>query len=154
LACGSSGFCIALARYGVVFGWGSNQFSQLGLAAGGFEALATPISVGPYSSIDAIAAGSAHCLAHSTDGNVYGWGYNGRGQLGNGATGVAQYPPVVMQSGPDNMNNISDLAAGGNFSIMVRNTDRAVFVTGDNQSGQLGIPGNQPHLSVPVRSNF
>ena len=154
VACGSSGFCIALARYGVVFGWGSNQFSQLGMAAGGFEALATPISVGPYSSIDAIAAGSAHCLAHSSDGNVYGWGYNGRGQLGNRTTGVAQYPPVVMQNGPDNMNNISDLAAGGNFSIMVRNTDRAVFVTGDNQSGQLGIPGNQSHQSVPVRSNF
>jgi alpha-tubulin suppressor-like RCC1 family protein len=154
VACGSSGFCVALARYGVVFGWGSNQFSQLGMAAGGFEALATPIIVGPYGSIDAIAAGSAHCLAHSTDGNVYGWGYNGRGQLGNGTTGVAQYPPVVMQSGPDNMNNISDLVAGGNFSIMVRNTDRAVFVTGDNQSGQLGISGNQSHQSVPVRSNF
>jgi len=154
VACGSSGFCIALARYGVVFGWGNNQFSQLGMPAGGFQALATPISVGPYSSIDAIAAGSAHCLAHSSDGNVYGWGYNGRGQLGNGTTGVAQYPPVVMQSGPDNMNNISDLAAGGNFSIMVRDTDRAVFVTGDNQSGQLGIPGNQSHQSVPVRSNF
>src|SRR5205085_1279111 len=85
-----SGFCIALARYGTVFGWGNNQFSQLGVAAGGARLLATPISVGPYSSIDAIAAGSAHCLAHSSDGNVYGWGYNGRGQLGNRTTGVAK----------------------------------------------------------------
>jgi alpha-tubulin suppressor-like RCC1 family protein len=154
VGCGSSGFCIALARYGVVFGWGSNRFSQLGMPAGGFEALATPISVGPYSSIDSIAAGSAHGIAHSSDGNVYGWGYNGRGQLGNGSTGVAQYPPVVMQTGPDNMNNIDDLAAGGNFSMMVRYTDRAVFVTGDNQSGQLGILGTQSQQSVPLKSNF
>jgi alpha-tubulin suppressor-like RCC1 family protein len=154
VACGSSGFCLALARYGTVFGWGSNAFSQLGTAAGGFRLLATPINVGPYSSIDAIAAGSAHCIAHSTDGNVYGWGYNGRGQLGIGSSGVAQSTPVVMKSGPDNMNNVSDLAAGGNFSIMVRNSDRAVFVAGDNQSGQLGISSNQPAQSLPVRSSF
>src|SRR5205823_8484085 len=111
-----------------------------GLPAGGALSIATPIAVGPGSSIDAIAAGSAHCIAHSQDGNVYGWGYNGRGQLGAGSTSVAQSTPVMMKGGPDNMNNISDLAAGGNFSIMIRNSDRAVFVAGDNQSGQLGIP--------------
>jgi len=154
VACGSSGFCIALARYGTVWGWGSNGFSQLGTAPESFLTFATPIAVGPHSSIDAIAAGSAHCIAHSKDGNVYGWGYNGRGQLGTGSTGVAQSTPVAMQSGPDNMDNISDLAAGGNFSMMIRNSDRAVFVAGDNQSGQLGIPGNQSAQSVPVRSSF
>jgi alpha-tubulin suppressor-like RCC1 family protein len=152
--CGSSGFCIALARYGAVFGWGNNQFSQLGLAAGGFQVFPTLINVGPYNSIDAIAVGSAHCIAHSTDGNVYGWGYNGRGQLGTGSPNVAQATPVAIQSGPDNMSDISDLAAGGDFSIMVRYSDRAIFVTGDNQSGQLGISGNQSSQSVPIRSNF
>jgi alpha-tubulin suppressor-like RCC1 family protein len=154
VACGSSGFCIALARYGRVFGWGSNAFSQLGLPAGGALSIATPIAIGPEYSIDAIAAGSAHCIAHSQDGNVYGWGYNGRGQLGTGSTSVAQSPPLVMKAGPDSMNDINDLAAGGNFSIMIRNSDRAVFVTGDNQSGQLGIPGNQSTQTVPVRSSF
>jgi alpha-tubulin suppressor-like RCC1 family protein len=154
VACGSSGFCITLARYGTVFGWGSNALSQLGTSAGGFHSFAVPIDVGPYSSIDAIAAGSAHAIAHSTDGNVYGWGYNGRGQLGTGSTGVAQSPPVAMQAGADAMSDINDLAAGGNFSMMVRYSDRAVFVTGDNQSGQLGVTGNQLTQPVPVRSNF
>jgi alpha-tubulin suppressor-like RCC1 family protein len=154
VVCGSSGFCIALARYGTVFGWGNNQFAQLGLAPGGFQVFPTRINVGPYSSIDAIAAGSAHAIAHSTDGNVYGWGYNGRGQLGIGSPSVAQATPLVMQSGPDNMNDVNDLAAGGDFSIMIRYSDRALFVTGDNQSGQLGISGTQTGQSFPVRSNF
>jgi alpha-tubulin suppressor-like RCC1 family protein len=155
IACGSSGFCIALTRLGTVFGWGNNEFSQLGVAAGGIVPVAIQIAIGsPGFSIDAIAAGSAHAIAHSADGFMYGWGYNGRGQLGNGSTSVSQSPPVAMSDGPDIMGDIDDLAAGGNFSVMVRGPDRAVFVTGDNQSGQLGIPGNQSAQTLPVRSSF
>jgi alpha-tubulin suppressor-like RCC1 family protein len=154
VACGSSGFCIALARYGTVFGWGSNSFAQLGIPAGGALSIATPIGIAPQGRIDAIAAGSAHCIAHSQDGNVYGWGYNGRGQLGLGVASAIHSPPAPMNAGPDGMNDISDLIAGGDFSMMIRNSDRAVFVAGDNQSGQLGIPGNPPAQYLPVRSSF
>lgn len=154
VACGSSGFCIALARNGVVYGWGSNDFSQMGVAPGGAFSIATPIAVGP-SGIDVIAAGAAHCIAHSAiDRKVYGWGYNGYGQLGTGSAGVAQYPPAAMNSGPDGMNDIADLAACANFSAMVRYSDRAVFVAGDNQSGQLGLPGNPPAQYLPAKSSF
>jgi alpha-tubulin suppressor-like RCC1 family protein len=154
VACGSSGFCIALNRGGTVFGWGNNNFSQLGIAAGGSSAFAVPIAIGTGRPIDALATGSAHCIAHSSDGNVYGWGYNGRGQLGTGGAGVAQSPPVAMSAGPDSMNDIGDLTAGPNYSVMIRYSDRAVFVTGDNQSGQLVIPGNPSIQYVPVRSSF
>ncbi|MEY2564170.1 MAG: hypothetical protein QOH88_2363 [Verrucomicrobiota bacterium] len=155
VACGSSGFCIALTRLGKVYGWGSNAFSQLGLPPGGALSVATLIPVGPANfSIDNIAAGSAHCLAHSLDGNVYGWGYNGRGQLGTGSTSVTQVTPVAMSYGPDGMNEIGDLVAGANFSAMVRNLDRAVFVTGDNQSGQLSVSGNPTRQLVPVISAY
>jgi hypothetical protein len=52
------------------------------------------------------------------------------------------------------MNNITDIATGPKFDVMARYSDRAIFVTGDNQSGQLGIPGNQPTHFLPVRSSF
>jgi alpha-tubulin suppressor-like RCC1 family protein len=154
VACGSSGFCVALTRYGTVFAWGNNSFSQLGFAAGGSSSIAMPIQIGAGSSIDAIAAGSAHAIAHSIDGNVYGWGYNGRGQLGVGSEGIAQAPPTRMTVGPSGMNDISELVAASNYSVMVRQSDRAVFVAGDNQSGQLAIPGNPPNQQLPVRSSF
>jgi alpha-tubulin suppressor-like RCC1 family protein len=154
VAGGSSGFCLALTRYGQVYGWGSNAFSQLGLPGGGALSIATPIEIKPGFSIDRIAAGSAHAIAHCLDGNVYGWGYNGRGQLGTGSAGVAQSSPIPMSRGPDGMDDIGDIAAGPNYSVMVRYPDRGVFVTGDNQSGQLGIPGNVADQKVPVRSAF
>lgn len=59
-----------------------------------------------------------------------------------------------MDRGPDNMGDISDLAAGGNFSVMVRNSDRAIFVAGDNQSRQLGLAGSQSPQYVPVRNSY
>lgn len=154
VACGSSGFCLGLTRSGNVFGWGNNEFSQLGLAPGGVFSIATPITVGAGVLIDGIAAGSAHSIAHSpADGSVYGWGYNGRGQLGVGSNSVVQFPPVAMQSGPNGMSDIAEITAGANFSIMIRYSDRAVFVAGDNQSGQLGIAGNSPTQFLPVRSS-
>ncbi|MEY2508105.1 MAG: hypothetical protein QOH01_2434 [Verrucomicrobiota bacterium] len=154
VACGSSGFCIALVRYGEVFGWGSNDLSQLGLPPGGALSIATQIPIGP-NQIDSIAAGSAHGIAHSVaDGRVYGWGYNGRGQLGAGFASVVQYPPVTMSSGPDDMKDIGDLAACSNFSLMVRYTDRAVFGAGDNQSGQLSLAGNPLVQYVPAKSSL
>ena len=154
VACGSSGFCIALARYGGVFGWGANDLSQMGIAPGGALSIATPIPTGP-GGIDMIAAGAAHCIAHSAaDGKIYGWGYNGYGQLGAGYASVTQYPPVVMGAGPDAMSDIADLAAGSNFSVMVRYTDHAVFVAGDNQSGQLGLADNSPAQYLPIRSTI
>jgi alpha-tubulin suppressor-like RCC1 family protein len=152
VACGSSGFCIALARYGQVFGWGNNDFSQLGIAPGGALSIATPIAVGP-GNIDMIAAGGAHGLARSaSDGQVYGWGYNGYGQLGAGFASVAQYPPIPMSAGPDGMNDVVDLAACSNFSVMVRSSDRAVFVAGDDQSGQFGSNGTGSTQYLPIRS--
>ncbi len=154
VACGSSGFCVALARYGTVFVWGDNQFSQLALPAGGALSIATPVGIGTGAAIDAIAVGSAHCIAHSEDGNVYGWGYNGRGQLGIGSATVAEAYPTAMERGPDNMDEVDDLVAGANFSAMVRNSDRAVFVAGDNQAGQLGVAGTQAPQYLPVRSSF
>ena len=155
VACGSSGFCIVLARWGSVYGWGSNEFSQLGTAPGGSHSVAHPIVIGEDYSVTAIAAGAAHGIARSfDDGKMYGWGYNGRGQLGTGSPSVAKSPQVAMNAGLDGMSDIDDLVAGANFSIMVRNSDRAVFVTGDNQAGQLGIPGNQSPQYLPVRSSY
>ena len=154
VACGSSGFCIALARYGGVFGWGSNDFSQMGIAPGGSFSVATPIAVGS-GGIDAIAAGASHCIAHSTlDDTVYGWGYNGRGQLGAGFANAAVFPPIQMSAGPDGMNNVNQLAAAGDFSIMVRYGDRAVFAAGDNQSGQLALPSSTQPEYLPVSASL
>lgn len=150
VTCGGLGFCLALARNGLVWGWGSNANSQLGTAAGGYSQFAKVIPGIPVAA-DIIAVGTYHGLAHGRDGKVYGWGYNNKGQLGNGSTSTAQAPPVQMSL--PNGTDVIDLAAGGFYSAIV-DSQRNVWVTGDNQYGQLGL-GNQNSQYVPVvATNF
>ncbi len=85
---------LALLSDGTLMTWGSNWNGQLGngkLGAGTHSALPRPV-VGPdgkgkLGRVTAIAGGGLHSLAVTGDGKLYAWGYNGTGQLGDGARG-------------------------------------------------------------------
>lgn len=46
--------------------------------------------------IISIATGSLHCVACSDDGDVFTWGDNDEGQLGDGTTAAIQRPRLVQ----------------------------------------------------------
>jgi alpha-tubulin suppressor-like RCC1 family protein len=152
LACGGSRFCVAVRNDGTVWGWGANGTGQLGTGDTTDRYYATQIP--NFTAIDRIAAGQYHAVAHSWgDRRVYAWGYNGYGQLGRSGAPVIQTSPFPMDAGPDNMSEITDVAAGGYFSLMIRGRDEKVFSVGDNQSGQLGV-GDFAARSVPKLSLY
>jgi alpha-tubulin suppressor-like RCC1 family protein len=152
LACGGSRFCVAVRNDGTVWAWGANGTGQLGTGDTTDRYYATQIP--NFTGIDRIAAGEYHVVAHSWgDRRVYAWGYNGYGQLGRSGAPVVQTSPFPMDAGPDNMNDITDVAAGGYFSLMIRGRDEKVFAVGDNQSGQLGV-GDFSARSVPKLSSY
>lgn len=64
-----------------------------------------------------IAAGFNHSLALDADGNIYAWGDNDYGQLGNGNT-TRQSTPVklTITSQPTNV-KFSHITAGSNHSV-------------------------------------
>ena len=41
-------------------------------------------------------SGSLHCVCCTSDGEVYTWGDNDEGQLGDGTTNAIQRPRLVM----------------------------------------------------------
>jgi alpha-tubulin suppressor-like RCC1 family protein len=81
----------------------------------------------------AIAAGDQNSLALKSDGSVWAWGRNDRGQLGNGTSNDSEVPVPVsgLASG------VIQIADGGDFSLALR-TDGSVWGWGNNFSGQLG----------------
>lgn len=83
-------FDLALDRDGHVWGWGYNGCGQLGVEPVGEDPnkidariyQAVPVHIVGLSHITAIAAGKRHALALDVEGNVWAWGENGDGELG------------------------------------------------------------------------
>lgn len=81
---------------GTVWGWGSNNFGQLG--DGTKEARSKPVKVIGLTDVIQIVSGSNTTIALRNDGTVWAWGWNVYGELGNGtaSTKEVQYTPIQI----------------------------------------------------------
>lgn len=82
--------------------------------------------------IKAIAAGYNTSYAITNDGEVYTWGYNGKGQMGFGDTSSRTSATKTTLAG------IKQISAGEHYTIALAE-DGTVYVSGRNTEGQLGI---------------
>src|SRR5437763_1373365 len=79
----------------------------------------------------AVAAGGFHSVALKGDGTVWGWGYNGSGELGDGTTTDRATP--VQASG---LSGVVAIGSGVNHVLAVK-ADGTVWAWGQNPKGQL-----------------
>ena len=92
-----NGQTLALLSNGALYAWGADSQSQLG--DGGTAMQPSPVRVFPPAGVTyrALASGGATSYAISTTGNVYAWGGNKFGQVGDGTTNTA-FTPVLVAS--------------------------------------------------------
>ena len=136
IAAGDS-HALALKADGTLWSWGSNSNGQLGqpaLGAGTGVNQSTPAPVGTDRNWSAISAGSLNSLALKRNGTLWGFGDNGRGELGAGQNALLSISPV--QSSPNGTDFVA-LSAGA-FHGMALKSNGAIFAFGDNSSGQFG----------------
>ena len=100
-----------------------------------------------------ISAGSYHSVAVNSNGDVYSWGWNGQGQLGNGTTTDSNLPVEVKVEGtPMAGKKIVHVSTGGNFykgSSLALSSEGKVYSWGANDQGQLGN-GTTTDSNLPV----
>ena len=102
--------------------------------------------------ISQISAGSDHSLALDSEGQIYAWGYNYYGQLGNGDTTSSNTPVKVDTSGVLAGKTISQISAGSNHSLAL-DSEGQIYAWGGNYVGQLGN-GGTTDSNTPVQTNF
>lgn len=93
--CGSQ-FSVALTRSGSVYTWGKGDYHRLGHGTDDHVRRPRKIAALQGKKIISIATGSLHCVACSDQGEVFTWGDNDEGQLGDGTTNAIQRPRLVI----------------------------------------------------------
>ena len=96
----------------------------------------------PTGEIAPIAAGSNHSAAVTKDGDLYMWGSNGGGRLGNGSR-TNSYTPVKI------MKNVAAVSLGDEHSAAVTK-DGSLYMWGYNRYGQLGN-GSTTDSYTPIK---
>lgn len=128
---------------GTIYGVGNNLNGALTVKSG-YRATHVRIALND-NTVTQIAAGFGHTLALNAAGEVYAWGRNNAGQVGNGKT-VAVYEPVKLE-----LTNIVSIAAGGKFSLAL-GADGTLWGWGSNENNELS-PDNTKQYKTPVKVN-
>jgi len=114
-----------------IWGWGDNFYGQLGDSTSG-STDNPPVKVANLTGIVQISTGYDHTLALDKNGNVWAWGENSYGKLGDSSGTLRKYPVPVY-----GLTNVIKVYASKDNSIAVKD-DGTVWAWGWNMFGQLG----------------
>jgi alpha-tubulin suppressor-like RCC1 family protein len=140
-----------LLENGQVWDWGNNQYGQLG--NGTKQKSDVPVLVKLPSAVAQVYAGgddraNGQSLALLRNGEVWGWGNNAQGQLGNGTTRKVNRNPLKATALPSGV-TFKYLASGGAQSLGL-DSDGNVWAWGSDSKGQVGDGNSSGSVLDPV----
>lgn len=149
---------LAMLKDGTIMAWGANDVGQLGdgtstgpeTCEGGVACSRVPVAVNGISEATAIAAGSdpfegphlGVSLTLLRDGTVMAWGYNGKGELGDGTETSSDVPVAVCAVGEQapcaqHLSGVTAIAGGSGHNLALL-ANGVVVAWGSSYLGELG----------------
>lgn len=145
VACGSH-HSMVLTSDGEVYAWGYNNSGQVGSGSTANQPTPRRVTSCLQSKVVVdIACGQMSSMAAVDTGEVYGWGYNGNGQLGVSSGGNQPTPCRLAALQGIHVQKI----ACGFAHTLVLTDEGGLYAWGANSYGQLGT-GNKSNQSYPV----
>ncbi|MCX8668166.1 RCC1 domain-containing protein, partial [Bifidobacterium sp. B3998] len=97
-----------------------------------------------------VSLGDQHSAAIGSDGNLYTWGYNFNGQLGDGTTSSRSTPTLIQKPAGASDGFAWTQVSLGNSHSSAFGSDGQLYTWGWNQYGQLG-DGTQVDKRTPTQ---
>ncbi|KAK2182866.1 hypothetical protein NP493_331g00003 [Ridgeia piscesae] len=145
VACGSH-HSMALTSDGEIFAWGQNNCGQVGTGSTSNQPTPRKVTacIGHRKAVN-IACGQTSSMAVLDNGDIFGWGYNGNGQLGLGNN--------VNQPNPCRVAGLTGVfitqVVCGYAHTLALSDEGQLYAWGANSYGQLGI-GNKSNVVNPT----
>lgn len=143
-------FTCAITTGHATYCWGLDNYGQLGgPAPTSYNCDPYACALDPQQIVGApeflqVTAGETHACGLTANGQVYCWGSNSLGQLGDGTTTDRGVPTVVP-----GLSGVIQIDAGS-FSTCAVTSSGAIYCWGLNQYGQLGN-GSNANSATPVQ---
>ncbi|MES1207680.1 MAG: hypothetical protein ABUS79_17215 [Pseudomonadota bacterium] len=142
ISAGSFHTCTSRAD-GTLWCWGSNSSGQLG--DGTMMDRSAPVQVLSLgTSVTRVSAGENFTCARTSNGTLWCWGDNGKGQVGDG-TNTSRSTPVQVSG----LGATVDVSAGGDHACAIQ-SGGTLWCWGDNTQGQIG-DGTNTARPAPVQ---
>lgn len=146
VACGSH-HSMVMTSDGEIYAWGQNNCGQIGSGTTTNQPSPRKVTacIGHRCTVG-ISCGQTSSMAVLDNGDVFGWGYNGNGQLGLGNN--------VNQPNPCRVAGLQGVfvtqVVCGNAHTLALSDDGGLYSWGSNSYGQLGT-GNKANMVNPTR---
>ncbi len=146
---------VAVKNDGTVWTWGRNQYGQLGDNSDATTTRLYPVQVvidaalTPLDKVRLVAASDVHTVALKTDGTVWAWGDNARGELGTGNTTAQRTAVQVLVL--DDAQAILARGTDQSARTIAQRSDGSLWGWGDNRDCQLGEAAPGTAVLTPTR---
>ena len=130
---------LALKIDNTLYAMGGNLFGELGNGENNADLTDTskdktaPIQIGTDRNWQTISASSYYSVALKDNGDLYTWGHNAIGQLGDGTDGAA-----ANKNSPTRISTGWQSVSAGGLHVLAIKTDNTLYSWGYNRVGQLG----------------
>ncbi len=131
---------LALTAGGQVLAWGNNKYGELGDDSTDPSDVPVRVELPRNFKAVAVAAGCFHSLALGADGEIFAWGNNQEGQLGDGQPNPVNILPVeiFIQVPGTAVGKVVQIYGGSAHTLALTNKG-VVLAWGDDAEGELGI---------------
>ena len=141
-------YTVAIKKNGELWAWGNNSLGQLGLGATPTTSR-IPLQVGTDIDWKAVATGSSHTVAIKKNGELWAWGWNTAGELGDG-TRTQHNRPVQVKIDPNKGIDTDWVSVSvGLFHTIALKKDSTLWAWGWNNHGQLGKGTTEANTNIP-----